>query len=592
MLAAFLSVSVAASASEILPLDQVTKGMKGYGVTVFEGDTSERFDIEILGVLKNIGPDQNLILARVDHPVVKNSGIIAGMSGSPIYVDGKLIGALAYAWQFAKDPIAGVTPIEEMLRIGTAPSGGMALAPRMSAGDFVSGMVEGRSDELFAKLLGGLARAPAGTGAGALPIAVPVSFANFSSETIERFGNLFEARGFLPVPSGTSSGGSATSGGTVSFQPGDSIAGVLVTGDFSIAGTGTVTHIDGDRVYAFGHPFLDMGEISFPMAKSEVVTVLPNVARSFKMSNAGRIVGTLQQDRYAGILGTTGVETAMIPVELELNGVNGSKTYKLQVVRHPQLAPLLIAMAVDSVVVGTQRAAGERTIVMDAEISIDGHPPIVLREGWSGGRAREAIPSYLAIVSSFLLSNEFGHATISDVKIRLRHDDELKIATITEASVVAPEDGTINPGDVVKVRAMLRPYRGVEFEQLFDLQIPHNQKLGVAHLFVGSGAAMTQLDFMLVPPSPRNLLQLIEVIERLKPSTELVLGLYSPSQGSVTAGVYLPELPPTLQAVLASDSSNATSTPVRYFAPPHISRAMDYVVTGGLQIKLDIRPQL
>lgn len=592
MLSAFLSFSVAASASEILPLDQVTKGMKGYGVTVFEGETSERFDIEILGVLKNIGPDQNLILARVDHPVVKNSGIIAGMSGSPIYVDGKLIGALAYAWQFSKDPIAGVTPIEEMLRIGAAPVGGMALAPRMSAGDFVSGMVEGKSDELFAKLLGGLAPARAGTGSGALPISVPVSFSNFSSETIERFGSLFEARGFLPVPSGTSSGGTAISDSTVSFQPGDSIAGVLVTGDFSIAGTGTVTHIDGDRVYAFGHPFLDMGEISFPMAKSEVVTVLPNVARSFKMSNAGRIVGTLQQDRSAGILGTTGVETPMIPVELTLDGINGSKTYKLQVVRHPQLAPLLIAMAVDSVVVGTQRAAGERTIVLDSEISIDGYPPIVLREGWSGGRAREAIPSYLAIVSSYLLSNEFGHTSINDVKIRLRHDDELKIATITEASVVAPEDGRINPGDVVKVRAMLRPYRGPEFEQVFDLQIPHNQKLGVAHLFVGSGSAMTQLDFMLVPPSPRNLEQLVGVIERLRPSTELVLGLYSPSQGSVTAGVYLPELPPTLQAVVASDSSNAMSTPVRYFAPPHISRAMDYVVTGGLQIKLDIRPQL
>ncbi len=592
LLSVWLVLPPTAAAGEILPLDQITKGMKGYGVTVFEGETSERFDIEVLGVLKNIGPDQNLILARVDHPIIRNSGIIAGMSGSPIYVDGKVIGALAYSWQFAKDPIAGITPIEEMLRIGTTQASGMALAPQMSANDFVSGMVEGKSDELFAKMLGGLMPAPSGAGSGALPIAIPISFSNFSSETIDRFGKFFEARGFLPVPSGTSSGGAAAVGPVTSFQPGDSIAGVLVTGDFSIASTGTVTHIDGDQVYAFGHPFLDMGEISFPMAKSEVVTVLPNVARSFKMANAGQIVGTLQQDRSAGIRGTTGVEAAMIPVQLTLDGVKGSKTYNLKVVRHPQLAPLLIAMAVDSVVAGTQRSAGERTIVLDSEISIDGYPPIVLREGWSGGRAREAIPSYLAIVSSFLLSNEFQHATINDVKIRLRHDDELRIATITEASVIPTENGQINPGDVVKVRAMLRPYRGPEFEQLFDLQIPQNQKLGPAYLFVGSGSALTQLDFMLVPPAPRNLNQLIEVIERLRPSTELVLGLYAPSQGLVTGGVYLPELPPSLQAVVTADSSNVTTTPVRYFARPHLSRAMDYVVTGGLQVRLDIRPRL
>ena len=588
-----LLVPVFASASEILPLDSVVKGMKGYGVTVFEGDTSERFDVEILGVMRNIGPDQNLIIAKVDHPIVRNSGIIAGMSGSPIYIDGKVIGALAYSWQFAKDPIAGITPIEEMLRIGNSPIAGAAIAPRMDVSQFVEGMVEGKSDELFSRMLSGLKPSRAGAGTGALPIAIPISFSNSSSETIDRFGKFFEASGFLPVPSGTTSGsGKAAPGVASSFQPGDSIAGVLVTGDFSIASTGTVTHIDGDRVYAFGHPFLDMGEISFPMAKSEVITVLPNVARSFKMSNAGAIVGTLQQDRSAGILGTVGVETAMIPVELVLEGEKGPETYNLSVVRHPQLSPLLIAMAADSVVAGTQRAAGERTIVLESEILLEGHEPILLREGWSGGRAREAIPSYLAIVSSYLLSNEFSNATIEGVKIRLRHDDELKIATLTEATVIPPADGQINPGDVVQVRAMLRPYRGELFEQTFDLQIPVDQKLGAAHLFVGSGSAMTQLDFLLVPPKPTNFAQLVEVIGRLRPSTELAVGLYSPSQGSVTAGVYLPELPPTVLAVVAGDTSNAPSTPVRYFARPHLSRPMDYVIAGGLQVRLDIRPTL
>jgi hypothetical protein len=580
------------SAAEILPIDKVQKGMKGYGVTVFEGSKSERFDVEILGVLRNTGPDQDLILARVDHEVIGRAGVIAGMSGSPIYIDGKVIGALAYSWQFAKEPIAGITPIEEMLRIGqrSAAPAGAAPAGRLSTDELLKSLLSRDPAAQMEAALQGFRPAPSAI-SGALPIAIPIAFSNFSAETLQRFAPWFESRGFMPVPSGTAGAGGAKTAFST-FKPGDSIAGVLVSGDFSIASTGTVSHVDGDKVFAFGHPFLDMGEISFPMATSEVVTVLPNVARSFKMSNAGEIVGTFKQDRAAGILGITGLNESMIPVEMTVDGPGGPKTYRVNVVRHPQLSPLLIAMAADSVVTGTQRAAGQRTIMMESEIEIDGFAPIRLQDGWAGNQAREAIPSYLAVISSYLLANEFRDASIKGVKIRLRHDDAIRTAKITEASIIGSNRGRISPGDTVKVRTVLRPYRGEPFEQVFDLRIPDNQRPGPAYLFVGSGSAMNQVDFSIVPPSPRTLEQVVRVVERLRSSTDLTVGLYSPSPGLVTAGVYLPDLPPSMGAIKESDTSNSGRAPVRYFAPEHLSRPMDFIVDGWVRVDLNIKPKV
>ncbi|MGZ7038673.1 MAG: SpoIVB peptidase S55 domain-containing protein, partial [Thermoanaerobaculia bacterium] len=347
----FVFAAVAAHA-ETMPVSAVKKGMKGYGVTVFDGTTPEKFDVEILGVLNNIGPGQDLILAKIDSPVVRRTGVIAGMSGSPIYIDGKVIGALAYAWQFAKEPVAGITPIDEMLKI--ARNGGTTNAlvaeamPRFSGAELLNALANNKTDEIFEKLVSGFGGKTMSGMSGAKPIAVPVSLSSFAPETISRFGKYLDDMGFVAVPSGaTSTSTAAAPAADRSFKPGDPIGAVLLNGDFTVAATGTVTHVDGDRVYAFGHPFLDMGEISFPMAKSEIVTVLPSLASSFKFSNTGAIVGEFRQDRSTGIMGVLGGQARTIPVELTVDGSGPSQTYHVNVVRHTQLSPLILAMAVD-----------------------------------------------------------------------------------------------------------------------------------------------------------------------------------------------------------------------------------------------------
>ncbi len=408
----------ATAAAETMPLSQIQKGMRGYGVTVFEGSRLEKFDVEILGVLHNIGPGQNLILAKVDSPMVQRAGVIAGMSGSPVYIDGKVIGALAYSWQFAKEPVAGITPIEEMLKIAdlgkSTAAAVVAATPRMTGAEFLGAIANQKTNDLFEKLENGFANAtPASTTSGVKPIAVPLSLSSFAPETIARFSKYLDGMGFVAVPSGSAATGTS-SATSAEFHPGDAIGAVLLNGDFNVAATGTVTFVDGNRIYAFGHPFLDIGEVSFPMAKSEIITVMPSLASSFKFASTGKIVGAFRQDRSTGIMGMVGDNADMIPIDVTVDGSGLSQSYHVNIVRHSLLSPLILAMAADSVVANAQRAAGERTVMLESEIKLKGFKePIHLREGWAGAQARQAIPAYLAVVSGYVMSNEFRPASCS-----------------------------------------------------------------------------------------------------------------------------------------------------------------------------------
>jgi len=595
LIALVVTLASTVQAAERLPLSDVRKGMKGYGLTVFEGTKIEKFDVEILGVLHNIGPGQNLILGQVDSPAVKRGGIIAGMSGSPVFVDGKVIGALAYAWQFAKEPIAGITPIEEMLKISQVvrPAGALpaGATPRMSGTELLQAIANRKPEEAFDKLVNGMSAQPVNTLSGATRITMPMSMSSFAPETVQRFSPYFERLGFQAVPAGATST-STTNDAKTTFAPGDPVGAVLLTGDFNVAATGTVTYVDGEHVYAFGHPFLDMGEINFPMATSEVVGIMPSLASSFKFSNTGNIVGVLRQDRAAGIMGVLGAKADMIPVEVILNGAGPAQTYRVNVVRHSYLSPLMLAMVTDSIVSNAQRAAGERTVLMESEIKLKGFEPVRIREGFAGQQARQAIPQYLALVAGYVMSNEFRDAEIESVKIHLRHDDDLRIAKLMEASLVMPENGRVSPGDTVKVRTVLKPFRGEAFVETFDIRIPDEQSVGAAYLLVGSGSVMNAIDFTLVPPDPRTLEQVLGVLQRLRPATDLTVGLYSTGEGAVTSGVYLPNLPPSMRAVVVADTSNGAQAAVKYHPAGQSARPLGYIVDGALKIDIDVQPAL
>src|SRR5207237_3674717 len=331
----------------------------------------------------------------------QRAGVVAGMSGSPIFIDDKVIGALAYGWQFAKEPVCGITPIEEMLKIANAGSTNAALpaaAPRINASEFLTSIASAKPEAVFEKIATSFGAKQMNAASGARPIAVPLSMSSFAPETIARFGKYLDEMGFVAVPTGATSTSSTKTSTKKTFAPGYPIGAVLLNGDFTVAATGTVTHVDGDRVYAFGHPFLDIGEINFPMAETDIVAVMPSLATSFKMANTGAIVGAFRQDRSSGIMGTVGGRAETIPVELTVEGSGAPQTYHVGIVRHSQLSPLILAMAADTVVSNAQRAAGERTVMLDSEIKLKGLPSIHLREGGAGAQARQSIPASLSVL--------------------------------------------------------------------------------------------------------------------------------------------------------------------------------------------------
>ena len=580
-------MALGAGKTPTMSLDELERGMKGYGLTVFEGNEIERFEVEITGILRNIGPGRNIILAMVDSEVTDKSGVIAGMSGSPIYIDGKLIGALAYSWMFSSAPIAGITPIDEMIAIEDhAQTAGARLSPWANSATVLSALASGDVAQLqtmFDQMVPQMET----PWSGGSPIATPLNVSSFSGATLDRFSQVFRSGGFLPVPTGTTTSGAAKTSAE-GLEPGDPLAAVLIEGDFSIAATGTVTAVDGDRVYGFGHPFLHMGDIDFPMAQSEIVTVMPSLASSFKLSNTGNVIGSLSQDRYAGVYGKLGQSSDLIPVNFQIQSPAGDRTCSVRAVRQPQLFPVLLAMTADNVLTSAQQGSGEQSVFMDSVIRVSGRDPIRIREGWAGMTARQGIPLYLAVVSGYLLSNEFQNVEIEGIDVTLHHDTQPRMTRILGASIETPSDGAINPGDVVRLTAQLKPYRGEQRTETFEIEIPESTVPGPAYLFIGSGSALTRLDFSLVPPDPRTLDQVVGVLERLEPSTDLSVRLYTPAAGLVSSGAYLPDLPPSMQAVTVSERSGTRDAMVQYHPARQLVRSFDEVLTGAHRIDLKI----
>src|SRR3984957_3760156 len=350
LIACLLAALPASAALSIMPIGDVRAGMHGIGKTVFSGDKIEDFDVEILGILENTGPKQSLILGRLTGGPLEHTGVLQGMSGSPVYIDGKLIGAVALAFPYSKDPIAGIRPIEEMLRVDSLPS---APAPLR---------------------LADIKPASAGFGdARMIDVATPVSFSGFTSAAIEQFAPQLRGLGLEPRQ-GIALGGAPIDrmGDPSRLQPGSMISVELMIGDMSVGADGTLTAIDGKEVYAFGHRFLAIGSTDIPFTRSEVMTLLANVNTSFKISSARELMGGISQDRDTAITGSLGARAAMTPLDITVT--QESKPigeYHMRIVNDRLLSPYLLQMAVFSALDSTTRATGVLSVGMHGAIEFD-----------------------------------------------------------------------------------------------------------------------------------------------------------------------------------------------------------------------------
>ncbi|HUO86395.1 MAG TPA: hypothetical protein VM617_03325, partial [Thermoanaerobaculia bacterium] len=374
----------------VITPDELTPGQQGYGLTVLSGSEPVRFEVEVVGVMRNVTPGMTYILARLSGHGIEDTGVAGGMSGSPVFIDDRLAGAVAFAWPFSRDAIAGITPIDAMRQVGGA--GGAVSGTLPAAGAAPATLAELVSGEVPADLLArSLERWRPALAGGALP-GIQWSLAGFG----ERSHALLAASLGAVAPAGTSLG--ATGGDAAAVLPdlarGSAVSAVLVDGDLRLAATGTVTDLTGDRVLAFGHPFLGLGPIEVPMASAEVVTVISSEYSSFKIANLGPIVGAFDQDRQAAIAGRLGAEAAMIPLRLTVDGAE-RRDYRMRVARVPQMTPALIAISALAGLDSASHAGGLQGLDLTARFRLAGHGDLLVEQSFDGETAAMSTASYL-----------------------------------------------------------------------------------------------------------------------------------------------------------------------------------------------------
>ncbi|HLL75903.1 MAG TPA: SpoIVB peptidase S55 domain-containing protein [Pyrinomonadaceae bacterium] len=552
------------------PLEEVRPGQKGVGRTVFRGSETEEFGVEILGVLQGFpAPRQSAIIAKLTGANVEKTRVFGGMSGSPVFIDGKLVGAVAFAFPFAQEPIAGITPIQQMVDIFARGQGTRrtdAVTRTYSFAQLASTDWQPAWPKPMITGAPFLAPVTAGSplhallGQQLLPIATPVIFTGVSPEALARFAPQLQASGLLPV-AGVGSGSPITPLGKVTEKtllPGSSVSAQLVRGDFSLAAAGTVTWRDGDKVYAFGHPFLGLGVADMPMAESSVVTVIANLNNSFKLSSPGQMVGTVSQDRATGIYGKLGQAPKMIPVTVNVQtSRDRAEKYTFEVANDQFLTPLLLNITVYSTLTSTERSLGEATVSISGRIDVAGQQPIRLERRFSSMIAGVQAAGSVAAPVAALLSSGFDDVTIKGITLDITSEDARKAGTLDRIALDRTEVGR---GETVEVQAFVRTDSGRQFVQRIPVTIPTDIPLGQLVLFVGDGGALQQAsaaqNFV-----PKDLTQLVGAINKIKKNDRLYVRLLRPSAGAVVGTDEMPSLPPSVVATLNSERSSGGYTP-------------------------------
>src|SRR6267143_2007233 len=554
----------------LFPLEDLRPGMKGVARTVFAGSDSQEFGVEILGVLPGFtGPRQSTIVAKLSGANVDKTGVFAGMSGSPVFNDDRLVGAIAYRFPFSKEPICGITPIQQMIDIfeqGSEKPKRSTEARATSFTELASAEWKPRlpkpsftSASLIAPVMAGSPLAPL-MGQQIQQIATPVVFSGISQESLSLFSAELTKSGLLPV---SGAGGAAAITPLEPFDektltPGTSVTVQLVRGDYSIAASGTVTFRDGEHIYAFGHPFLGLGGSDMPMTESSVVTVIPNAYNSFKLAVPGRMVGSISQDRATGVFGQLGHAPRMIPVQINLHTSRDRvEKFSYEVVSDEFLTPLLVNITVFNTIATRERSVGESTISVNGSIVVDGQSPIAVQRRFSSANAAVLAAGSIATPVSALLGSGFDEVNIKGIVLDIDSSEEKRAATLERISLDRTEVGR---GEQVEVQAYVRTDSGKQFVERIPVQIPSDAPSGQLMIMIGDGATLQESSAARVFV-PRDLSQLVGAINKTRKNDRLYLRLLRPASGVVIGTTDVPNLPPSVVATLNNDRTSGGYTP-------------------------------
>jgi len=590
------------------PIDDLRPGMVATGRTVFEGDRLDEFKVHILGVLRNvIGPRRNLILARLEGGPLANTGVIAGMSGSPVYIDGRLVGAVSYSLgQFSKEPIAGITPFDEMVEAATLPSSRRPAqrvelttpitqdglrAALSQAFAWTKPFAESPSD---VQLFGDAASTGINGGIATLlrPIATPITLGGFDPSVIAPVASAFSDRGFVPVTAGGSMKLAAqqtvASNAAAPLRPGDPIGVALMSGDLELGATGTVTEVAGDRVYAFGHPFYGLGPTAFPLTRAHVHVVLPSLSSSMKIASTGEIIGTVLQDRATTIAGTLGAGPSLIPITLNLNSERGTKkTFKMAMVRDQLFTPLLAYLSVLNTLTSYERENGVASYAVHGSAQIKNHASLAFEDLFSGDQPSVGAAASVVTPINVLLRNSFEDVEIDALTLDIQASEQARSATLERVWL---DGARVKPGSTVNIKVLLRSYRGEEITKSLPLQVPANAR-GSLSVMVSDGVRLSQWEsreLQVQPLQTRGVPQLLQVLNSARRNNRLYVRLVTRDGGAIVKGESLAALPPSVLAVMEADRSGGSFRPLQSAVLGEWEIPTDLAVTGSRTLTLPL----
>jgi hypothetical protein len=568
-------------------VDDVRAGMKGTGRTVMKGVKVEEFRAEVLGVLKNTSPGRDMVLCRLSGLDLEKTGVIAGMSGSPVYLDGKLLGAVAYAWPYGKEPIAGVTPfcqmhgfVEAFERRDRAEEDkpttvGLREPLNLDGKKYESVTVSESFD----------APEPAAAdGLWMTPLRTPLAASGFTPHSLKLLKDRCAGFGLTPVQGGGASATVAEEAKDAALEPGGPLAVAMITGDFDLSGIGTVTHIEGDRVYGWGHPFMGLGGCEFPLMTGYIHTVYPRQTVSFKMGSPLKTVGVINADVSTCIAGWLGRKPDMLPVRMSVKLGDGGEahTFNVRTVRQKALLPTLVYTALTNSVDMEGELPEEMTAEFSARVELEGREPVVIRDvfsGVSGGRAPQALYGQVASVVSLLVNNPYQPVRIT----RVECDTKVRPGR-TSADVEAMEldSDVYEPGAVVKAAVYVRPFKGRPRRLDATLKLPDDMPEGNYTVTAADELNCVRQTLRDDPTlsSPQDVEQTLAALRLLAEARRTVLTLRVPvgATGVALDGKALPNLPGSAVQILGGGKRSGAQ-PVA--AAVAARRPTDWVVQGS-----------
>jgi hypothetical protein len=567
--------SAAADTPATIAVSDIKPGMKGVAYTIFAGDQVEKIDLEVIGVLHNaVGPQLDVVLVRLLGDKVQQTGVVAGMSGSPVYIDGKLAGALALKLgQFTREAIGGVTPIADMFEIEKAPAA--TAHPAMSAHIDVPAE--------FA------ARTAAGAGQYLVPIETPLVTAGLYPETLARFGKEFSAWGMTAMAGGTA----PASPDDAKLEPGDMVGIDLVEGDLSISSGCTVTTVIGDRILACGHPIFGFGSVAMPLSRAHVIMTLSSAQASTKIMSTGGTIGTLTQDRQTAVMGQLGAGPAMIPLEVTLDTPVEQKTYHFKVIESPQLTPTLVATAAYNGIVGSPAYGEGATLQMDGIIAVKGHTPVRLEDLFAPTDQTTPAAFYVAteVMSDFarIYSNPYEPPQIDHIDLHVKALTEKRWATIDNAWI---DHSEVQPGESLSVKVLLRPYRGAPFIQEIPVTIPAQATRGSLQLVV-SGADFLNRNVQSLAATSQGQLpgleELIQLTNRERHNDRVYATLLQSTPTMLVEDKELPNVPISAINVLDQRQNSGNARLLLQSTAGEWSVEMHQVIAGQRMLTITVK---